>query len=220
MNSPDIKPERSEALAPKKNRNIGGSSLLFVSVLGLLNLGGLLVLSLWFFNASGYQQEAGQSFVQRISGLEEQASNLNNTLRDSLDSTEDQIKFLNREVRKLWDLSNKKNRKNIDSLKSEIGDIQRSFEESSKQLNTLAAKLRAVSLEVDKLEKIKEDFNKKFLTISSLSNSEDIEKRITIQEESIEAFDSYRRQMNSKLLEIEKRIDQLQINIEESSVLN
>ena len=90
---------------------------------------------LWFFNASGYQQEAGQSFVQRISALEEQVSNLNNTLRDSLASTEDQIKFLNREVRKLWDLSNKKNRKNIDSLKSEIGDLQRSFEESSKQLS-------------------------------------------------------------------------------------
>ena len=51
------------------------------------------------------------------------------------------------------------------------------------------------------------------MIISSTSENKDIEKRIAMQEESIEAFDSYRRQMNSKLLEIEKRIDQLQINI-------
>ena len=74
MNSPDIKPKRSETLINKKRRNIGGSSLLFISLMGLVNFIGLLILGLWFFNSSGYQQEAGQNFVERISLLEEKTS--------------------------------------------------------------------------------------------------------------------------------------------------
>ena len=74
MNSPDIKPIRSETLANRKRRNIGGSSLLFISFLGLINIVGLVVLCLWFFNSSGYQQEVGQGFIARISMLEEKFS--------------------------------------------------------------------------------------------------------------------------------------------------
>ena len=74
LNSPDIKPKRSETLASRKRRNIGGSSLLFISFLSLINIIGLVVLALWFFNSSGYQQQAGQSFIERISMLEEKIS--------------------------------------------------------------------------------------------------------------------------------------------------
>ena len=86
MNSSDIKPVRSEALDNRKRRNIGGSSLLFVSLLGLINLGGLVILGLWFFNASGYQQEAGQSFVERISFLEEEIDSMKIANEETLGS--------------------------------------------------------------------------------------------------------------------------------------
>ena len=93
MNSSDIKPVRSEALDNRKKRNIGGSSLLFISLLGLINLGGLVILGLWFFNASGYQQETGQSFVQRISFIEEEISSMKAVNDESIDSLEEKTKF-------------------------------------------------------------------------------------------------------------------------------
>ena len=37
--TPDIKPIRSEAMASKSNRPIGGASMLFTATLGFINLG-------------------------------------------------------------------------------------------------------------------------------------------------------------------------------------
>ena len=214
MNSPDIKPVRSETLANKKNRNIGGSSLLFVSLLGLLNLAGLVILGLWFFNTSGYQQETGQSFVQRISFIEEQISSMKDSNQDSISSLEEQTRFLNKEVRKLWDLSNKRNRKSIDSLTNQLSEIKITSEELSKANNSLAAKQRASGLEIAKLEKIQTDLKQELSNLDSLTDKSGIEKKIESQEEAIAAFDAYRKQMNRALLDLEVRINELQINIE------
>ena len=214
MNSPDIKPVRSETLANQKNRNLGGSSLLFVSLLGLLNLAGLVILGLWFFNTSGYQQETGQSFVQRISFIEEQISSMKDSNQDSISSLEEQTRFLNKEVRKLWDLSNKRNRKSIDSLTNQLTEIKITSEEISKANKSLAAKQRASGLEIAKLEKIQTDLKQEFSNLDSLTDKSDIEKKIESQEEAIVAFDAYRKQVNRALLDLEVRIDELQLNIE------
>ena len=214
MSSPDIKPVRSETLANQKNRNLGGSSLLFVSLLGLLNLAGLVILGLWFFNTSGYQQETGQNFVQRISLIEEQISSMKDSNQDSISSLEEQTTFLNREVRKLWDLSNKRNRKSIDSLTNQLTEIKITSEEISKANKSLAAKQRASGLEIAKLEKIQTDLKQEFSNLDSLTDKSDIEKKIESQEEAIVAFDAYRKQVNRALLDLEVRIDELQLNIE------
>ena len=214
MNSPDIKPVRSETLANQKNRNLGGSSLLFVSLLGLLNLAGLVILGLWFFNTSGYQQETGQNFVQRISLIEEQISSMKDSNQDSISSLEEQTRFLNKEVRKLWDLSNKRNRKSIDSLTNQLTEIKVTSEEISKANKSLAAKQRASGLEIAKLEKIQTDLKQEFSNLDSLTDKSDIEKKIESQEEAIFAFDAYRKQVNRALLDLEVRIDELQLNIE------
>ena len=214
MNSPDIKPVRSETLANQKNRNLGGSSLLFVSLLGLLNLAGLVILGLWFFNTSGYQQETGQNFVQRISLIEEQISSMKDSNQDSISSLEEQTTFLNREVRKLWDLSNKRNRKSIDSLTNQLAEIKITSKELSKANNSLAAKQRASGLEIAKLEKIQTDLKQGLSNLDSLTDKSDIEKKIESQEEAIAAFDAYRKQMNRALLDLEVRINELQLNLE------
>ena len=216
MNSSDIKPVRSEALENRKRRNIGGSSLLFVSLLGLINLGGLVLLGLWFFNASGYQQEAGQSFVQRISFLEEQVASLKTSNDDSIDSLEEKTKFIDREIRKLWDLSNKRNRKNIDSLSTQFNQVKVSFEDLTKTSNSILAKQRARGLEIAKLEKALANLNAKLSDQNTFSENFEINGRLKSQEEAIAAFDSYRIQMNRAFIEIEEKLDALQIKIQES----
>ena len=216
MNSSDIKPVRSEALDNRKKRNIGGSSLLFISLLGLINLGGLVILGLWFFNASGYQQETGQSFVQRISFLEEEISSMKAVNEESIDSLEEQTKFIDKEIRKLWDLSNKRNRKNIDSLTIQLTEVNESFEKLFKSNNSILAKQRARALEIAKLEKVQADLKIKLTNLDALSESSDISEKLKSQEEAIAAFDAYRKQVNRTLLELEEKLDELQLKIEDS----
>lgn len=216
MNSSDIKPVRSEALDNRKKRNIGGSSLLFISLLGLINLGGLVILGLWFFNASGYQQETGQSFVQRISFLEEEISSMKAVNEDSINSLEEQTKFIDKEIRKLWDLSNKRNRKNIDSLTIQLTEAKTSFEKLFKSNNSILAKQRARALEIAKLEKVQADLKIKLTNLNALSESSDISEKLKSQEEAIAAFDAYRKQVNRALLELEEKLDKLQLKIEDS----
>ena len=216
MNSSDIKPVRSEALDNRKKRNIGGSSLLFISLLGLINLGGLVILGLWFFNASGYQQETGQSFVQRISFLEEEISSIKAVNKESIDSLEEQTKFIDKEIRKLWDLSNKRNRKNIDSLTIQLTEAKTSFEKLFKSNNSILAKQRARALEIAKLEKVQADFKIKLTNLNALSESSDISEKLKSQEDAIAAFDAYRKQVNRALLELEEKLDKLQLKIEDS----
>jgi len=216
LNSSDIKPVRSEALDNRKKRNIGGSSLLFVSLLGLINLGGLVILGLWFFNASGYQQETGQSFVQRISFLEEEISSMKAVNEESIDSLEEQTKFIDKEIRKLWDLSNKRNRKNIDSLTIQLTEVKTSFEKIFKSNNSILAKQRARALEIAKLEKVQADLKIKLTNLNALSESSDISEKLKSQEEAIAAFDAYRKQVNRALLELEEKLDELQLKIQDS----
>ena len=216
MNSSDIKPVRSEALDNRKKRNIGGSSLLFISLLGLINLGGLVILGLWFFNASGYQQETGQSFVQRISFLEEEISSMKAVNKESIDSLEEQTKFIDKEIRKLWDLSNKRNRKNIDSLTIQLTEVKTSFEKLFKSNNSILAKQRARALEIAKLEKVQADLKIKLTNLNALSETSDISEKLKSQEEAIAAFDAYRKQVNRALLELEEKLDKLQLKIEDS----
>jgi len=216
LNSSDIKPVRSEALDNRKKRNIGGSSLLFISLLGLINLGGLVILGLWFFNASGYQQETGQSFVQRISFLEEEISSMKAVNEESIDSLEEQTKFIDKEIRKLWDLSNKRNRKNIDSLTIQLTEAKTSFEKLFKSNNSILAKQRARALEIAKLEKVQADLKIKLTNLNALSETSDISEKLKSQEEAIAAFDAYRKQVNRALLELEEKLDKLQLKIEDS----
>jgi len=216
LNSSDIKPVRSEALDNRKKRNIGGSSLLFISLLGLINLGGLVILGLWFFNASGYQQETGQSFVQRISFLEEEISSMKAVNEESIDSLEEQTKFIDKEVKKLWDLSNKRNRKNIDSLTIQLTEVKASFEKLFKSNNSILAKQRTRALEIAKLEKVQADLKIKLTNLNTLSESSDISEKLKSQEEAIAAFDAYRKQVNRALLELEEKLDKLQLKIEDS----
>tara|TARA_Y100000588_G_C14023652_1_gene825399 strand:- start:88 stop:747 length:660 start_codon:yes stop_codon:yes gene_type:complete len=215
LNSRDIKPVRSESSDNRKKRSIGGSSILFASLLGLINLGGLLVLGLWFFNASGYQQETGQNFVERLSVLEEEINSVKNLNKESFASTEEEVKFINKEIRKLWDLSNKRNRKNIDSLKLQLTEIESLTEYLSKTNNSILAKQRAINLELAKLEKSQSDLNTKLSRDNSSLSDSNLENRIKEHNEAIKSFDSFRIQINRSLMEIEEKVNELRIEVQE-----
>ena len=208
----DIKPVRPEASSNRGRRQIKGGGYLFSSILTILNLAGLIVLFLWFFNTSGNQQQAGQNFIERISLLEEGLVTKEAQIDELAQNLDSDLKFVNKEVRKLWDLSNKRNRKNISSNLNSIELISDQIEKIAKQNEALAAKQRALNLELAKISNIQEKINNTMRLDDQPGKSLDIEKIQDI-EESLDSFNAYRVQVNQSLLSLRENLNELELII-------
>ena len=210
----DIRPVRSETISSRSRKSVGGSSMLFTATLGFINLAGLVLISFWFFNTSGNQQTAGQGFVERISTVEEALFQKNIEMEELIDSMDQDLKFMNKEIRKLWDLANKKNRKEIQFNLQNVNDLKVQVAELLKSINSIGAKQRARDLEFAKLEKQLSILESKINDLSPENNDGNLEGRLILQEEAQEAMDVYRVQVNKTLMNLQKQTDRLQIKLE------
>ena len=209
----DIKPVRSEAVSNRGQRRIKGGSMLFSSTITIVNTVGLILLGLWFFNTSGSQQQAGKSFIERISMLEESISIQSNKVDDLLETNSQDLKFINKEIRKLWDLSNKKNRKSISQNLNSIESIEETLQVLDKEYKTLSAKQRSLNLELSKLEKMQEKFSQSLDMVSPSSDDDDIEDRLVDLEDAIKSMDLYRNQVNQSILSLKEKLNNLELEI-------
>ena len=209
----DIKPVRSEAVSNRGQRRIKGGSMLFSSTITIVNTIGLILLGLWFFNTSGSQQQAGKSFIERISMLEESISIQSNKVDDLLETNSQDLKFINKEIRKLWDLSNKKNRKSISQNLNSIESIKETLQVLDKEYKTLSAKQRSLNLELSKLEKMQEKFSQSLDMVSPSSENDDIEDRLVDLEDAIKSMDLYRNQVNQSILSLKEKLNDLELEI-------
>ena len=211
--SQDIKPVRSEAVSNRGQRRIKGGSMLFSSTITIVNTVGLIFLGLWFFNTSGSQQQAGKSFIERISMLEESISIQSNKVDDLLETNSQDLKFINKEIRKLWDLSNKKNRKSISQNLNSIESIEETLQVLDKEYKTLSAKQRSLNLELSKLEKMQEKFSQSLDMVSPSSENDDIEDRLVNLEDAIKSMDLYRNQVNQSILSLKEKLNDLELEV-------
>ena len=212
-NNQDIKPVRSEAVSNRGQRRVKGGSMLFSSTITIVNTIGIVLLGLWFFNTSGSQQQAGKSFIERISMLEENISIQSSKVDDLTETNSQDLKFINKEIRKLWDLSNKKNRKSISQNLNSIESIEETLSILDKEYKTLSAKQRSLNLELAKLEKMQEKLSESLDIESSSSEDEDIEVRLADLEEATKSMDLYRTQVNQSILSLKEKLNDLELEI-------
>ena len=210
----DIKPERPETSVNRELRKTRGGGVLFSSALTVINLIGLIILFLWFFNTSGNQQQAGQNFVERISFLEESLLSSQSYVDQLSAEINSDLKFVNKEVRKLWDLSNKRNRKNISANLNSIEEISKLLESVSKKNEAISAKQRAFNLEIAKIENIVQKTNQTIEGQNRGNNLEINPSKLEDIQESLESFNAYRIQVNKTLLEIKDKLNELELIIE------
>jgi hypothetical protein len=210
----DIKPVRSEAMSNITNKRLGGASMLFTATLGFINLGGLILLFFWFFNTSGNQQLAGQSFVERISVIEESLSEQKLQTQELIESTDQDLKFINKEIRKLWDLSNKKNRKEIANNLKELKNLDEELSKLNKLVSSLGAKQRARDLEFSKLENSLDKLKTQTAGLVPAEDDSILEGRLAAQDEAIDSMDAYRKQVNKTLMSLQRQINKLLLNLE------
>ena len=212
-NNQDIKPVRSEAVSNRGQRRVKGGSMLFSSTITIVNTIGIVLLGLWFFNTSGSQQQAGKSFIERISMLEENISIQSSKVDDLIETNSQDLKFINKEIRKLWDLSNKKNRKSISQNLNSIELIEETLGTLDKEYKTLSAKQRSLNLELAKLEKMQEKLSESLDIESPFSEGVDLEDRLADLEEATKSMDLYRTQVNQSILSLKEKLNDLELEL-------
>ena len=194
------------------NRSSKGGLLVgFIYVIAFMSI---LFLAIWQTFESENNKSTMQLVDERLSLIEEQVNIVDETNNDSMTDITSSIQFLDKEIRKLWDLSNKRNKVNIEKLINQTDEINKILTfvqndiknnqidlESSKNIifnNT--AKIDELGLSAEDLISLK----------LSLTN---IDTQLILLDDSVQALNNYKNQLNQVILEIQTQIS----NIENSS---
>tara|TARA_B110000438_G_scaffold246216_1_gene247639 strand:+ start:284 stop:979 length:696 start_codon:yes stop_codon:yes gene_type:complete len=187
-----------------KKQQSGGLFLGFVFV---ITLSSILALALWVNQISSNNQTLVNSYEDRISLLEEELSIVDSVNADSMTGVAAQLQFLDKEIRKLWDLSNKRNKVKIIELDKAIVDMNTKLQ-SLKDLNTKFNKL-ASSNELN-LQAQSQKIKRIEISNSSITQLQKDLKAINtdnlLMEESIQAFDNYRKQINTTIFQLQNEL--------------
>ena len=184
------------------------SSGLFLGIVFVLLLIGILALSLWVNELSNASSKVNTKVESRLLILEEQLQLADSTSTEFLSDINYQLQFLDKEIRKLWDLSNKRNKVNITKITEDLSRYSIALKEiamtqtnDQKNINTIKNQSQKIQDRIEEVAKINQDNTAIQNQIAELNRS------ILLIEENIQAFDTYRRQNNELLQDI-----QLQIN--------
>ena len=190
------------------NKNSSG---LFLGVVFVLLLVGILALSLWVSELSKASGDINSKVETRLMVLEEQLKLADSTSTDFLSDINSQLQFLDKEIRKLWDLSNKRNKVNIANLDNELKKHSNALKEialiqtnDQKNINAIKEQSQKLKILLNQLNESNQENTSIINKISELSNS------ILLMEETIQAFDIYRRQNNELLQEMQLQISSIE----------
>ena len=194
------------------NRSSKGGLLIgFIYVVAFMSI---LFLAIWQTFESENNKSSMQLVDERLSLIEEQINIVDETNNDSMTDITSSIQFLDKEIRKLWDLSNKRNKVNIEKLTDQtnkINELLISLETDVKDnqitLETAKTDISNNSIEIDELGLSNEDLISLKLSLSN------IDTQLILLDDSVQALNNYKNQLNQVILEIQTQIS----NIENSS---
>ena len=175
-------------------------------VIPIILLGLFLFFFYWFYSGLNQQQDNLNSMNSRLISVEESFQTQSNNADEKVVSILQDIKLLNSEVRKLWDLSNKKNKKNISLLENKVNEI-------TEATNSAAEDYLQINASLESLNKSMFDLEGRIAKLSALElNSSSYEKKFDDLAEAIDAIDAYRLQINQRLLAIDERLNESNLN--------
>ncbi len=186
------------------------SSGLFLGIVFVLVLFGILSLSIWIVEISKANKANNLKIETRLSILEEQLQLADSTSTEFLSDINSQLQFLDKEIRKLWDLSNKRNKENISKLTKEMDKQSITLKEiavtqTNDQKNIISIKNQSQKLidSLENLSQLSQENSEILIKIDGLNKS------FLLLEETVQAFDAYRRQNNEMLQEVQLEISSL-----------
>jgi chromosome segregation ATPase len=206
----DIRPGKTSP-AYLKNKNSGG---LFKGFLYVLLFMSILGLALWQNYASSSSESKIKSAEDRLAIIEEQMNIADEINNDSLTDISSSIQFLDKEIRKLWDLSNKRNKVNISKLTDSNNDLKESIKDINQLLSEYKTSIDANTLYIAEADSL----ISKIDNIESKLNS--LETQFMILDDSVQALNNYKKQLNQSILEIQTEISIMKQENEDIGILN
>ena len=215
MNS-DIRPDKTSPAYLNKSSS-GGLLIGFIYILVFMSI---LSIAIWQSFESKATKTILGSVDERLVVIEEQINIADETNNDSLSDISSSIQFLDKEVRKLWDLSNKKNKVNIAKLSKAISELEKASKELNKtsqsSLNNIKSNKQAIrsnELQIIEISQGSQEMEDIQRTIKSL------ETQLMLIDDSVQALNNYKKQLNQTIGEIQTQIssmnnDNLQIELE------
>ena len=198
-----MKPNKSSP-AYLKQKTSGG---LFVGFLYVLVFMSILALGIWQNIESKSNKETLNSINERLIVIEEQINIADEINNDSLTDISASIQFLDKEVRKLWDLSNKRNKVNITKLtettnkiNSSIKNIEISIKEASKKIESNKEDIVSTSKDLSDLLNTNSKISDLEIALRAL------ETQMILMDDSVRALNSYKTQLNQTISEIQTQI--------------
>ena len=196
----DIRPDKTSPAYLKKTKSGG----LFVGFLYVLLFMSILGLGIWQSFESSYTEAKIRTNEDRLAIIEEQMNIADEVNNDSLTDISSSIQFLDKEVRKLWDLSNKRNKVNISKLLASTAEIEASITKINESLNVYKIDLSSNTKKIQELELSFDDIEDMQLTLKT------IETQLILVDDSVQALNSYKKQLNQSILEIQTELSALQ----------
>ena len=198
-----MKPNKSSP-AYLKQKTSGG---LFVGFLYVLVFMSILSLGIWQNIESKSNKESLVSINERLIVIEEQINIADEINNDSLTDISASIQFLDKEVRKLWDLSNKRNKVNIikltettNKINGSIKDIEISIKEASKKIESNKEDIVRTSKDLSDLLNTNSEINDLEIALRAL------ETQMILMDDSVRALNNYKTQLNQTISEIQIQI--------------
>ena len=177
---------------------------------------GILFLSLWVGQISKNTGVNTTDLESRLIQLEEEFQLADEVSTEFLTDTGAQLQFLDKEIKKLWDLSNKRNKVNIQKIFTELDAIKKQDRAVTQSLNQLRASSVNASKELKELNDIIRRLNvesEEFKAIAQQINA--LQRRMLVMDETIQAFDNFRRQTNQSIVDIQTLINESKNNPQE-----
>jgi uncharacterized coiled-coil DUF342 family protein len=114
----------------------------------------------------------------------------------------------------LWDLSNKRNKVNIAKLTQDIGKHSTALKEIAMTQTNDQTNIKAIQNLSQKLQNRISELAKANQESTTIKNKiDELNKSVLLLEENIQAFDSYRRQNNEMLQDIQLQLNATKISI-------
>jgi len=169
----------------------------------------------------------------RMESISAQVHETGTSFAETGNVLESKFAFFESEIRKLWDVANKRNKKDIASnsaqLKTLNGNLKKSQQGLQSELKSLTGEQTKSTRAVAKLNKLLisentalraslEEQSEQVLLmngeleilqrrLNSVPNN--LSERVAINEEAVQAIDASRKQLLSRVLQLQKRVDQL-----------
>ena len=196
-----MKVSREDSINFKPQKN----SSLMLGIIFVAILGAVLFLLLRSEQTSTKIDSTSASLDDRLSKIEDQLLMLDEVNSDSLIEVGAELQFLDKEIRKLWDLSNKRNKVNIEKLTKSLNELTQKYNKTDKEIDDAIA---SINTELNNLTQLIENQPDLSGTVSqSEAEIRSLKRQILFIEESVQALEAYRTQNNQILLEIQNSIN-------------